>query len=155
MNVYQYAMKVEKEGEAYYRELASMSPNSGLKRIFSMLADEEVKHYNVFKNMMKKEKLNLNELNLLTDTKTIFETLRQEKDNINFNKEQIKFYKDAIAREENSHDFYIEKSKEINNKEEREIFVQIANEETKHRKILEEIVVFLEEPDNWIASAEF
>lgn len=155
MNVYQYAMKVEKEGEAYYRELASMSPNPGLKRIFSMLADEEVKHYNVFKNMMKKEKLNLKELNLLTDTKTIFETLIQEKDNVNFNKEQIKFYKDAIAREENSHDFYIEKSKEINNKEEKEIFVQIANEETKHRKILEEIVVFLEEPDNWIASAEF
>eukprot|EP00767_Chilomastix_cuspidata_P000017 gnl/Chilomastix_cuspidata/10031.p1 GENE.gnl/Chilomastix_cuspidata/10031~~gnl/Chilomastix_cuspidata/10031.p1 ORF type:complete len:156 (-),score=28.81 gnl/Chilomastix_cuspidata/10031:111-578(-) len=155
MNVYQYAMKVEKEGEAYYRELALMSPNSGLKRIFSMLADEEVKHYNVFKNMMKKEKLNLNELNLLTDTKTIFETLKREKHNINFNKEQIKFYKDAIAREENSHDFYIEKSKEIDNKEEREIFIQIAKEETKHRKILEEIVVFLEEPDNWIASAEF
>ena len=96
-----------------------------------------------------------NPLNLLTDTKTIFETLTQEKNNINFDKEQIKFYKEAIAREENSHDFYIQKSKEIDNEEEKQIFIQIANEEIKHRKILEEIVVFLEEPDNWIASAEF
>lgn len=55
MNVYEYAMKVEKEGEAYYREMAEISPNAGLKRIFTMLADEEVKHYNVFKSMMKKE----------------------------------------------------------------------------------------------------
>lgn len=54
MNVYEYAMKVEKDGEAYYRELASKSPNNGLKRIFTMLAEEEIKHYNVFKNMMKK-----------------------------------------------------------------------------------------------------
>ncbi len=56
MNVYEYAMKVEKEGEAYYREMAAAANNAGLKRIFTMLADEEVKHYNVFKNMMKKRR---------------------------------------------------------------------------------------------------
>lgn len=109
MNVYEYAMKVEKEGEAYYRELAAKSPNSGLKRIFTMLAEEEVKHYNVFKNMMKKENLDLDSLDLITDTKTIFETLMNEKENVNFDSEQIKFYQEAIAREDNSHNFYVEK----------------------------------------------
>lgn len=155
MNVYEYAMKVEKEGEAYYREMASNSPNPGLKKIFTMLADEEVKHYNVFKNMMKHEDMDLNELNLLTDTKTIFETLSKEKDNVNFDVEQIKFYKDAIAREENSHNFYHEKAGELDNETEKQIFLQIADEEIKHKRVLEEIVLFLEEPDNWVASAEF
>ncbi|AXH12750.1 ferritin family protein [Halarcobacter bivalviorum] len=155
MNVYEYAMKVEKEGEAYYREMAEISPNAGLKRIFTMLADEEVKHYNVFKSMMKKEKLDLENLNLLTDTDTIFATLSKEKDNVAFDEKQINYYKDAISREENSHNFYIEKSKDIDDENERQIFLEIAHEEVKHKKILEEIVHFLEEPENWVASAEF
>ncbi len=155
MNVYEYAMKVEKDGEAYYRELASKSPNSGLKRIFTMLADEEVKHYNVFKNMMKKNDIDVNKLDIITDTKTIFETLSNEKNNINFSEEQIDFYKEAIKKEENSHQFYLDKSNEVETENEKAIFIKISEEEIKHRKILEEIVEFIQEPDNWVASAEF
>ena len=155
MNVYEYAMKVEKEGEAYYREMSAKSPNAGLKKIFSMLADEEVKHYNVFKSMLKKSDLDLENLNLLTDTKTIFQTLQEEKDNVKFDADQINYYKDAIAREENSHNFYVEKAKELEDETEKKIFIQIAKEEVKHKEVLEEIVSFLEEPENWVASAEF
>lgn len=155
MNVYEYAMKVEKEGEAYYREMAAAATNSGLKRIFTMLADEEVKHYNVFKNMMKKEDMNLEELDLITDTKTIFQTLNEEKNNVTFDAEQIKFYKDAIAREESSHDFYAEKAAELDNEKQKKIFLHVAKEEIIHKQILEEIVAFLEEPADWVASAEF
>lgn len=155
MNVYEYAMKVEKEGEAFYREMASKSPNSGLKKIFAMLADEEVKHYNVFKTMMKKENIDFNDLDLITDTKTIFETLLKEKDNVTFDNEQISYYKEAIAREESSHDFYAVKAKELDNEVEKKIFLHIADEEIKHKRVLEEIVSFLEEPANWQCSAEF
>lgn len=155
MNVYEYAMKVEKEGEAYYREMSAAATNPGLKRIFTMLADEEVKHYNVFKNMLKKESIDVNKLNLITDTKTIFQTLSDERDNVDFNAEQIQFYKDAIAREENSHNFYAEKAVDLEDETEKAIFLQIADEEIKHKKVLEEIVLFLEEPADWVGSAEF
>ncbi len=155
MNVYEYAMKVEKEGEAYYREMAASASNPGLKRIFTMLADEEVKHYNVFKNMLKKENIDYDKLDLVTDTQTIFTTLIEEKDNVSFDKEQIQFYKDAITREVESHDFYAEKAEELSDEREKRIFLQIAKEEEKHKKILEEIVIFLEEPADWVASAEF
>ena len=155
MNVYEYAMKVEKEGEAYYREMAIEAQNPGLKRIFTMLADEEVKHYNIFKNMMKKEEIDLEKLDLITDTKTIFQTLLQEKDNVDLDKEQIQFYKDAIAREESSKNFYAQKAQELESETEKSIFLQIAEEEVKHKKVLEEIVIFLEEPADWVASAEF
>lgn len=155
MNVYEYAMKVEKEGEEYYREMASAATNTGLKRIFTMLADEEVKHYNVFKNMLKKEDMNLEDLDLITDTQTIFQTLNDEKDNVTFDAEQIQFYKDAIAREEDSHNFYAEKANELDNEKQKKIFLHVAKEEIKHKQILEEIVTFLEEPADWVASAEF
>jgi len=155
MNVYEYAMKVEKDGEAYYRELASKSPNSGLKRIFTMLADEEVKHYNVFKSMMRKDDVDIDKLDIITDTKTIFETLSAERSNISFSKDQVDYYKEAIKREDNSHQFYVDKSKEVETENEKAIFLKIADEETKHKRVLEEIVDFIQEPDNWVASAEF
>lgn len=155
MNVYEYAMKVEKEGEAYYREMASTATNAGLKRIFTMLADEEVKHYNVFKNMMKKEDMDLEDLDLITDTQTIFKTLTEERANVKFDADQIKFYKDAIAREEDSHDYYAEKAAQLDNEKQKKIFLHVAKEEIVHKQILEEIVAFLEEPADWVASAEF
>lgn len=155
MNVYEYAMKVEREGEAYYRDMASKAKNPGLKRIFTMLADEEVKHFNVFRNMMKKEDIDLNKLDLITDTKTIFQTLEEEKDNVDLDSEHIQYYKDAIAREDNSYDFYAQKAQELEDEVEKDIFLQIANEEKKHKRVLEEIVLYLEEPASWVASAEF
>lgn len=155
MNVYEYALKVEKEGEAYYRKMAQTATNPGLKKIFTMLADEEVKHYTVFKNMMKKESIDLDTLDLITDTETIFKTLEKERANVCLEQEHIKYYKDAIAREDDAHMFYEKKANEMEKDFEKEIFLQIAQEELKHKKILEEIVHFLEEPDAWIASAEF
>lgn len=155
MNVYEYAMKVEKEGEAYYREMAAKAQNSGLKRIFTMLADEEVKHFNIFKSMMKKEDMDLDKLDLITDTKTIFQTLTEEKDNVSLDAEHIEYYKDAIAREDNSHDFYATKAQELEDANEKKVFLQIADEEIKHKKVLEEIVIYLQEPADWVASAEF
>jgi rubrerythrin len=47
------------------------------------------------------------------------------------------------------------KASQLEDKKERDIFLQIAQEEVKHKKILEEIVIFLEEPADWVASAEF
>ena len=155
MNVYEYAMKVEKEGEAYYREMAAIASNQGLKRVFTMLADEEVKHYNIFKNMMKKENIDLDNLDIITDTKTIFQTLLEERDNVSLDSEHIQYYKDAIAREDNSFEFYKEKACELEDEKEKKVFLQIADEEKKHKRVLEEIVIYLEEPADWVASAEF
>ncbi|MHC4911431.1 MAG: ferritin family protein, partial [Planctomycetota bacterium] len=46
MDILEYAMKMEKDGEQYYRRTAEKVNNKGIKTILSMLADEEVKHYN-------------------------------------------------------------------------------------------------------------
>ena len=51
MNVYEYAMKVEKDGEHYYRELAAKTNDVGLQKILTMLAEEEVKHFVVFEKI--------------------------------------------------------------------------------------------------------
>jgi rubrerythrin len=155
MNVYEYAMKVEKDGEAYYKELASKSPNAGLKKVFTLLADAEVKHYQVFKSMRDKDGQDFKALDISTDTKTIFETLKAEKNSVDLNSDEIKFYEDAIKREDDSYRFYLNKANELENEEEKTVFMNIAQEEIKHKAILEDILAFIQEPTNWVGSAEF
>jgi rubrerythrin len=41
MDIYTFAMQMEKDGEEYYRELGTKCKNEGLTKIFTMLADEE------------------------------------------------------------------------------------------------------------------
>jgi rubrerythrin len=57
MDIYTFALQMEKDGENYYRELATKSGNEGLKKIFTMLADEEVKHFRLIETMREKSHL--------------------------------------------------------------------------------------------------
>ncbi len=51
MNIFEFAMQMEKDGEAYYRQLAHRTANTGLRTILTMLADEEVKHQKLFEQL--------------------------------------------------------------------------------------------------------
>ena len=57
MDIYSFALQMEKDGENYYRELATKSGSEGLKKIFTMLADEEVKHFRLIEKMREKSTL--------------------------------------------------------------------------------------------------
>jgi hypothetical protein len=51
MDVLDYLLKVEKDGEEYYRGLAEKATNPGFKRILTMLADDEARHYQAIEDM--------------------------------------------------------------------------------------------------------
>jgi len=155
MNAYQYALKVEKEGEKYYRELAERSTYSGLKMVFNILANEEVKHYKVIKDMMNDPKIDASKLDIILDTKTIYETLSIESDCVNFNNDEIKFYEEAIKREDGAQKFYLDKANELESENEKQIFLQLAEEEGKHTVVLQNILDFLQGHKNLVTAAEF
>lgn len=155
MNAYEYALKVEKDGEQYYRELSSKSQYASLKLIFNILANEEVKHYNVIKKMMSQSDIDVNKLDISLDTTTIFSGLKAEKDKVSFNSDEIKFYEEAIAKEDGVQEFYLEKAKESTNEVEKGLFTILAAEEGKHAVILQNILDFVQEPANFVESAEF
>jgi rubrerythrin len=54
MDIYSFALQMKKNGEEYYRELANKSGSEGLKKILTMLAEEEVKHFQLIEKMRKK-----------------------------------------------------------------------------------------------------
>ena len=155
MNAYEYALKVEKDGEKYYRELAEKAPYTGLKMVFKILANEEVKHHKVIKDMMKNSDIDVKKLDIILDTTTIYESLSVDKENVNFNTDEIKFYEEAIAREDGAQKFYLERAKELKSENERQVFLKLAEEEGKHSEVLQNILDYIQEPKNFVSAAEF
>lgn len=153
MNIYEYAMQMEKDGENYYRDLAQKTLNKGLKSILIMLADAEVKHYKLFQNMKKHEMVRMPDTSILNDVKNIFVKMREE-NQLHVDIAEIELYRKAQDIETKTRDFYIEKSVEVDAAQ-KEILLKIADEEKRHYLVLEKIIDFVNRPDYWLENPEW
>jgi rubrerythrin len=154
MNIFEYAMQMEKDGEGYYRQLAQQIDNKGIRTILAMLADEEVKHYNVVEKM-KTEKPQLAETKILADAKNVFVQIKESGESFDFDIEQTELYKRAQDIEKKSRDFYLDKADEVQEEYQKEVFLRLADEEKKHYFLLVNIIEFISRPETWLENAEF
>ncbi len=155
MDIYEFAMKMEKNGENYYRELAKITSNTGLRNIFTMLANAEAVHHDIFKKMKENEKVTAAGTQILAEVKNIFEKMREEEKEPDIHITQTDLYKKAQETEKESMDFYLKHADEVNDPSQKEIFIRIAGEEKKHYLILEEIISFVSQPQNWLENPEW
>ncbi len=155
MDIFEYAMQMEKDGEDFYREVAQQSPNRGIKTILTMLADEEVRHYNAIEKMKSAEPVQLAEGSVLTKAKNVFAQLKESGEKFTSETNQIGLYKKALDIEKKSQDFYTEKAGEVSDTNAKELFLRLAQEEQKHYVLVENIIDFLSRPDTWLENAEF
>jgi len=159
MNIYQYAMQMEKDGENYYRQLAREAGGSGLAKIFTMLADEEVKHYQTVERLNRKDSNHqMADTPLLKNVKNVFSAMRDEKEELHIDTTAASnSYRKACTIEAESEKFYQEKADQADNEHERQIFARMAKEEANHLRIMESILEFVSrpEPGNWLEDAEW
>jgi len=156
MNIYKYAMKLEKDSENYYRELVDKIEDVGLKNILKMLANDEVKHYHIIEQMMKTDvSAELAETEILENAKNIFIKIKGKNLVFDFDLPQINFYRKAQEMEEKSYKFYMEMSDKVEIESQKKIFLKLAGEEKKHMFLLENLVEFVSRPETWIENAEF
>ena len=154
MDIFEYAMQMEKDGETYYRQLIQMVANKGLKTILTMLADEEVKHYNAIDKIRIGES-QMTATTILTDAKNIFVQLKNAGTGFDVEKSQVDLYKKAQDIEEKSRDFYLEKANEVGQDYQKQLFLKLAEEEKKHYFLLDNIIEFVSRPEYWLENAEF
>ncbi len=154
MNIFEYAMQMEKDGENYYRQLAQQTANKGLKTILTMLADDEVKHYNAIERMQTTE-AHIAETTILTDAENVFAQIKESGESFDFDIKQTELYRKAQDIEEKSRDFYLEKANETAEEYQKELFLRLADEEKKHYFLLENIIEFVSRPETWLENAEF
>jgi len=154
MDIYEFAMKMEKDGENYYRELAAKTVNKGLRNIFTMLAEAEVFHYEVFRKLRDNQKVAAGQTDILSGVKNVFERMRDEKDT-DVNVTEIELYKKAQEIEKLSRDFYLKQAGEVKDAAQKDIFLKIAGEEKRHYFILERIIDFVSRPQTWLENPEW
>ncbi|RJX27626.1 MAG: rubrerythrin [Desulfurivibrio sp.] len=159
MNIYAFAMQMEKDGENYYRQLAEQSRSAGIKKIFVMLADEEVKHYRVVELLSRKSgNPQMAETKVLENVRNVFVEMKESKEELHIDTtEEVQKYRKARDIEDQSQKFYQEKAGETRDEGERRIFLRLAAEEGRHLRIMENIVEFVSrpEPGRWLENAEW
>ncbi len=52
--IYQFAVQIEENGERFYRAMVEKFDDVKVKELFAFLADEEIRHEKVFKDMLAK-----------------------------------------------------------------------------------------------------
>ncbi|HMA62819.1 MAG TPA: ferritin family protein [bacterium] len=155
MNIFDYAIQMEQDGEKYYRELAEKTSDKGLKNIFNMLADDEVKHREILQQIKEKEDTSMAETEILTESKNIFIEMQDQHKDLRTTEEEIDLYREAKEIEQKSVDFYKEKAAEVDLPEQKEILEKIADEEKRHYHLLDNIEELLLRPKQWVEDAEF
>jgi rubrerythrin len=106
MDIFEYAMQMEKDGESFYREVALQTGVRGVKAILTMLADEEVRHYNAIEKMKSAQPVQLAGSTILADAKNVFAQLKESGEEFTSETNQISLYKKALDIEAKSRDFY-------------------------------------------------
>lgn len=159
MDPFEYAMQLELDGRKYYLEQAAKMSEPSLKRIFTELADDEQRHYQVFKLMSEGRFDDYEESfksNVLPALKSIFREMTETNEEISdFPKGVQAVWEKARDIEDDAEKFYREQAIKAENDKLREIWSNIADEEHKHWVALDNVVNFISRPNQWLADAEW
>ena len=155
---FEYAMKMEMDRRMFYIEHANKATAPELKKILLELADDEQKHYNIFKALKDGHTAEYKEAErttILATVKNVFESLRAEDKNYAFPADAKKLWEEAREVEKKAEAFYREKAKEVGKPEQAIILHKIADEEHRHWVTMENVIQFLDRPTHWLESAEW
>jgi len=158
MNVFEYAMKMETDGRKFYLEHAEKVTAPELKKILLELADDELKHYNLFKALhdgKAAEYKVAEKTTILTTVKNVFEAMKSANKDYRFPSDAGKIWEQALEVEKKSEVFYRQKANEVTPANEKIILNSIADEEHRHWVTLNNVIQFLGRPKNYLADAEW
>jgi len=155
MNIFDFAIQREEDGIIFYEKLAAETSIPELKTIFTLIAEEERLHCELFQAMKNGEDPVKAGSSVLKKAKSVFRKMLERKDIHDILKGDQDGYKHSIKAEEDCIKFY----EDIANKEKKDYVVKllriIAEEEKDHLSILENIYEFVEAPRTFLAWGEF
>jgi len=158
MNIFEYAMKMETDGKAFYEGHAAKVNSSELKDILLQLANDEQKHYEIFKAMHEGKTVEYEvtkKTTILKSIKNVFNTLQAAGKDFSFPSDARNIWVEAREIEKKSEDFYREKAGELDDQKQKDILNKIADEEHKHWVTIEYVIQFLDRPKTWLEDAEW
>ncbi len=156
MNNLEMAIQMEEKGASYYKRQAEDHKDTPLELIFLMMAEDEIKHREILKSrFQRKIEYSLIDNGTLDKTLNIFNEQRAVIQELHQLPTQLNVYKEALENEKQSIDLYRSHFKEAKTDADKELFEFLIKEEMNHHNILDEIVMALTSPEDWVESAEF
>jgi rubrerythrin len=156
MNVFDFAMKMELDGKAFYEKLAKETNVAGLKTIFNRLAADEQKHFEIFQALKGlAQTTTMEDSTALAEAKNVFEELIDEKEAVGIVKGDLEGYRHAMKVEADSFRLYEDAAQKEENPDVRNLLLKVAEEEHKHFDILQNIYDFVNAPNQYLAWGEF
>ena len=154
MNIFDFAIKMEQDGKAFYEKLAKNTPQPGLQTIFARLAADEQKHSEIFQALQRGEKkVAMANSTALELAQNVFTTL--PKGAGTDIKGDLDSYQYAMQIEAESFRLYEDAAKNEKDAGAKELLLKIAAEEHKHFQIIENIFAFINAPNQYLAWGEF
>ncbi len=160
MDIIEFAMQMELDGKTFYEKQAASATDMELKKMLTMLAEEEDRHYNFFRRLKEgKTQLAVQEINrrsaTLNQAKNIFEELSKRQGKKSFGDDVTSAWREALKIEERAEGFYREKAAAETDKDRKRLLHLIANEERNHVHMIDGILTYLKFPDVFADSAQF
>ncbi len=155
MNGFKYAIKMENDGEKYYREQAEINKDNPLNTVFLFLANEEASHADILEKKMKEMNYEIQENEAYSKYRNIFVDVDNLDDEIKKLSMQLDAYKMAVEMEKKSMALYEELLADSKDKNSREIFEYLIDQEKQHLAIFEDLVKLVKNPEEWVEFAEF
>ncbi len=154
MDIFNFAVKMEKDGEKFYRGLAEQVDEEGVRNILNMLADDEAKHADAIEQIRSQNAL-MADTKILDKAKNIFVRMKEFHEEFDFDHGHEALYRQAMKIEQNSIDFYLDRADQMKDPLHKTLFEQLAEEEKKHYRLLRGLADFVNRPKTWLEDAEF
>lgn len=155
MNTLEYAIKMEYDGEKYYRKQAEINKGNALFAVCNLLADEEKNHAKILESKKNNSAYKLITSDFITNAKNVFTGTKGIDIEGYQYPSQLDFYRVASDMEKQSVDLYQGFLAKAVEDEEKKLFEYLIQQEKQHLETFEEITRLLHNAEWWIESPEF
>jgi len=155
MNILEVAIAMEVDLEKYYLKQAKLNEGNPLSKVFIMLAKDEKEHADILRSKSKELSYDLKSNETLVESKKIFKGMEDFKMEIKELPSQLDSFRMALEMEQKSIDAYQKILTETKDEKARDLFKFLIKQEKEHFKIIEQLVIHLTRPEEWVEDAEF
>lgn len=154
MNIFASALKMELDGEQFYREQADKNKGNKLESVFIILAKTEKKHADLIKRRMEGKSISEQDLDLESE-KNVFSGMENFKPTETSIARQLDVYRFALDIEKKSIDHYQDLLTKAEENEDKELLQFLIAQEKDHYALFDKMIEVVQRPEEWVEDAEF
>lgn len=154
MDIFDFAIQMERDGEQFYRDTAARTPHKGLETILILLAEDEKKHARAITDMHRQTG-RMEPTAVLDRAKNVFVQMKAFGGRIDLTGDEADLYSEAMVLEQRSIDFYLDRADQVRSEPQRILFRRLADEEQQHFRLLQEMTELIKQPRTWLESSCF